>query len=184
LARDHPRREDQAETADGLAVAGQKCTATRTDDSPCRAAALDDGEGLCLWHSSRYRATRLANAQKAGQQSWTAHRNPRPTVELPSAEALTPTKTRELIASMLAGLLDGSIDPNTVRSTAYALMVDRTVRDSEGMEARMAELEAQLATMSRLPNSPHRSIRGRSHQSLAELLTKRDRLLGRTSNAE
>jgi hypothetical protein len=105
-------------------------------------------------------------------------------VELPSADALTPTRTRELIASLLAGLLEGSIDPNTVRSTAYALMVDRTIRDSEGMEARMAELEAQLATFSRLPNSGQRPASIGSHQSLSGLRAKRDRLLGRTSNAE
>ena len=92
-----------------------KCKATRTDDAPCRAPALDDGEELCLWHSERWRDVRLANSRKGGL---------RRTIELPSAEALTPAKARELLAAASSALLSGSLDANTVRSLAYALMVD------------------------------------------------------------
>jgi hypothetical protein len=128
-----------------------KCKATRIDGAPCRAPALDDGEGFCLWHSPVWREVRLATSRKGGL---------RRTIELPSAEALTPTKTRELIASMLAALLEGSIDANTVRSTAYALMVDRQVRSTEEMDSRMAELEQQLAAMTDVKNGEFRPANG------------------------
>jgi hypothetical protein len=130
-----------------------KCKATRTDGAPCRAPALDDGEGFCLWHSDRLRDQRLDRAREFGL---------RRTIQLPSAEALTPARTRELIASMLAALLEGSIDANTVRSTAYALMVDRQVRSTEEMDSRMAELEQQIAGMTRIKNGEYRSTNGQN----------------------
>jgi hypothetical protein len=128
-----------------------KCKATRTDDAPCRAPALDDGEGFCLWHSERLRDMRLAKSREGGL---------RRTIELPSAEALTPAKARELLAAASSALLNGSLDANTVRSLAYALMVDRQVRSTEEMDARMAELEQQLAAMTGVKNGEFRPANG------------------------
>jgi hypothetical protein len=115
-----------------------RCRTTRTDGAACKAPAMTNGEGLCIWHSERLRDARLAASRKGGL---------RRTVELPSAEALTPAKTRELIASLSSAVVDGSLDPNTSRSVAYLLWVDRLLRDSEGLDARMAHLEGQIASV-------------------------------------
>lgn len=66
------------------------------------------------------------------------------------------------MAAASSALLNGSLDANTVRSLAYALMVDRQVRSTEEMDARMAELEAQLAAMTGAKNGEFRSANGRS----------------------
>lgn len=114
---------------------------------------MTDGEDLCVWHSERWRDMRLANSGKGGSKR---------TVELPSAEALTPARTRELLAAASAGLLNGSIDGNTVRSLAYALMVDRQVRSTEQADLRLAELEERIAELMTSRNGGFRSTNGRS----------------------
>lgn len=143
---------DEATDGLGALMPSRGCKATRTDDAPCRANALDDGEGLCLWHSERWRDVRLAKSREGGL---------RRTIELPSAEALTPAKARELLAAASSALLNGSLDANTVRSLAYALMVDRQVRSTEEMDSRMAQLEQQLTAMSGTKNGEFRSAYGR-----------------------
>src|SRR5437762_4082805 len=124
---------------------------------------MTNGEGLCLWHSERLRNARLAASRRGGL---------RRTVELPSAEALTPAKTRELIASLSSAVVDGSLDPNTSRSVAYLLWVDRLLRDSEGMDARMAQLEGQIAALQTNKNVQRRVSGGRNPASLSELQRK------------
>jgi len=135
-----------------------KCKATRIDGAPCQAPALDDGEELCLWHSERWRDVRLAKSREGGL---------RRTIELPSAEALTPAKARELLAAASSALLSGSLDANTVRSLAYALMVDRQVRSTEEMDSRMAQLEEQLAAMTGIKNGELRPMGQNGYRRLS-----------------
>lgn len=124
---------------------------------------MNNGEQLCLWHSERLRDARLAASRKGGL---------RRTVELPSAEALTPAKTRELIASLSSAVVDGSLDANTSRSVAYLLWVDRLLRDSEGLDSRMAQLEAQIASLRTGKNVAHQATNGRSHMTSSEMRRK------------
>ena len=141
----------------------KQCGANRADGSPCGAHALEDGTGMCLWHSERYKATRLENAAKGGRK---------PHVDLPRADKLTPERAREFIARLSAALIDGSLDSNTARSLTYMLQVDRQLRDSEAVERRMTQLEAQIAAIDggrAVPSGPA------STESLQE---KRDRILG------
>lgn len=115
-----------------------KCPVIRPDGSACKSAPLHDKEanGMCLWHSERHREARLASSRKGGL---------RRTIELPSATPLTAERTRELIASVSESVVSGSLDPNTARALTYLLGLDRQLRDSEGLEARLAELEAQIS---------------------------------------
>lgn len=118
-----------------------RCTAKRTDGAACQAPGIDGGE--CFWHSEIHRAAQRAAAQKGGL---------RRTIELPSSPALTPEKTRELIAAASEAVVRGALDPTTLRSLGYLLSVDRQLRDSEALNTRMAELEAQLESVTALPN--------------------------------
>lgn len=148
---------------------GAKCTAIRADGSPCRAAALlNDEDGTCLWHSERLRDMRLSNARKS---------RPKRTIELPSANALTPTKTRELLAAASAALLNGSIDPYTYRSLAYGLMVDRHIRSSEQVDSRLAELEEQVESIG-TGRRPASGSNGHRRETAESLRAKRDQLIG------
>jgi hypothetical protein len=146
-----------------------QCKSTRTDGSPCKAPVLGDGEGMCLWHSERWHDMRIANSRKGGL---------RRTVELPSAEALTPAKTRELLAAASSALLNGSLDANTVRSLAYALMVDRQVRSTEEMDARMAQLEQEISALTRPKDGELRSGNGHRRMTSEELRNKVRQRLG------
>lgn|GEM_PF-2138382 len=149
-------------------IGGARCSTTRTDGAPCKAPALNDGEGLCLWHSERLRDTRLAKSRKGGL---------RRTVELPAADALTPAKTRELIASISSAVIDGSLDPNTSRSVAYLLWVDRLLRDSEGLDSRMVHLEDQIASLTGAKNGEFRASTAKRRLTSADLRNKvRERL--------
>ena len=113
-----------------------KCPATRADDTPCKAWATADG--FCFWHSAAQRSAVLAAARKGGL---------RRTIELPSAPALTAERTRELIASVSESVVAGSLDPNTARALTYLLGLDRQLRDSEGLEVKVAELQAQISRL-------------------------------------
>ena len=139
------------------------CAAHRADGSPCRAPAIADS-GICMWHDERFKETRLAASARGGRK---------PHVELPQAEALTPERARQFIASLCAGVVGGSVDPNTARSLTYMIQVNRQLQDSEAVERRLDELERQIAS-----GRPPRSDDGASprHESLK---AKRDRILGR-----
>lgn len=173
VRRRSPLSHDDATAGLGEPMPAIKCKATRTDDAPCRAPALDDGEELCLWHSERWRDVRLAKSRQGGL---------RRTIELPSAEALTPAKARELLAAASSALLNGSLDANTVRSLAYALMVDRQVRSTEEMDSRMAQLEEQIAAVGGGKNGELHPANGRLRfrkVDMSELRRKaRDRFHG------
>jgi len=114
----------------------------RPDGSACKAPATDDGK--CHWHSERHREARLESSRKGGL---------RKTIELPSAPALTAERTRELIASVSESVVAGSLDPNTARALTYLLSLDRQLRDSEGLETRLDQLEARMVDVAAVKGS-------------------------------
>ena len=57
---------------------------------------------------------------------------------------LTAEQARGLIASILAALLLGTIDPATARTAAQLLQVERKIAESEEFERRMEVLEEML----------------------------------------
>jgi hypothetical protein len=50
-----------------------------------------------------------------------------------------------LLASVLAALLEGALDPNTARAAAYILQVERKIAEGVELERRIATLEALLS---------------------------------------
>ena len=111
----------------------ETCRATRTDGAPCRAPAMESG--LCFWHDPQSRAARRSASSRGGS---------RKTVELPSREALTPERCRELLAGVVEAVLSGAVDATTARTVAYILQVEARLREGGELEARLAVLERHL----------------------------------------
>jgi hypothetical protein len=64
---------------------------------------------------------------------------------LPVGRPLQGEEAQGLLASVLAALLDGALDPNTARAAAYILQVERKIAEGVELERRMAALEALLS---------------------------------------
>ena len=64
---------------------------------------------------------------------------------LPVGRPLETEEARGLLASVLAALLEGALDPNTARAAAYILQVERKIAEGAELERRIAALEALLS---------------------------------------
>ncbi|HZA23902.1 MAG TPA: hypothetical protein VFA32_15090 [Dehalococcoidia bacterium] len=69
----------------------------------------------------------------------------RKALPLPIGRPLDTVEARGLLASVLAALLDGALDPNTARAAAYILQVERKIAEGAELERRIAGLEALLS---------------------------------------
>ena len=111
------------------------CKAKRSDGLPCRAPAGDTG--WCFFHNPAFEAERVEASSRGGS---------RKAVSLPEVRPLSTEQARGVLASVLSGLLEGSIDPTTARAAGYLVQVDRTVFEKEEFERRIESLEALSAT--------------------------------------
>ena len=110
------------------------CQSSRTDGHAC--GAPPGQTGYCFWHDATRREEMLEASTKGG-----SHR----TVPLPAAKPLGSDEARGVLASVLAALLQGSLDPTTARAAAYLVQVERSVAEKEELEHRIAGLEEVLA---------------------------------------
>ncbi|MFQ6028954.1 MAG: hypothetical protein ACE5Q6_15850 [Dehalococcoidia bacterium] len=69
----------------------------------------------------------------------------RKALPLPISQTLTSQDARGLLASVLAALLEGSLDAVTARAVAYVLQVERRIAEGSEQERRITALEALLA---------------------------------------
>ena len=53
-------------------------------------------------------------------------------------------EARGILASVLVGLLQGSIDPTTAKSAGYLIQIDRKVAEGQELERRIEVLESIL----------------------------------------
>jgi hypothetical protein len=109
------------------------CHATRSDGAPC--SAPPGKHSLCFWHDPEQREEMLAAARNGGSRKG---------LPLPIGRPVDALEARGLLASVLAALLDGALDPNTARAAAYILQVERKIAEGAELERRIAALEALL----------------------------------------
>ena len=110
------------------------CQATRADGAPC--GAPPGKRGLCFWHDPKRREEMLAASRNGGG---------RKALPLPVGRPLKGEEAQGLLASVLAALLEGALDPNTARAAAYILQVERKVAEGSELERRITALEALLS---------------------------------------
>ena len=91
------------------------------------------GARFCFWHDPENRNRMLAASSKGGS---------RKCIELPSSEALSASRAREVIAGLLAELLSGNVEVGTGRAVGYLLQVDTRIRETCELERRVTALEA------------------------------------------
>jgi len=68
----------------------------------------------------------------------------RRTVELPEAEALTPSRARRLLAGVVEAVVANTLEAGTGRTVGYLLQVEARIRESHELEERVEELERAL----------------------------------------
>ena len=110
------------------------CQASRSDGAPC--GAPPGKQGLCFWHDPERREEMLAASRNGGG---------RKALPLPVGRPLKGEEAQGLLASVLAALLEGALDPNTARAAAYILQVERKIAEGVELERRIATLEALLS---------------------------------------
>jgi hypothetical protein len=116
------------------ALLSKHCQTTRSDGAPC--GAPPGKHGLCFWHDPEQREEMLAASRNGGG---------RKALPLPVGRPLKGEEAQGLLASVLAALLEGALDPNTARAAAYILQVERKIAEGVELERRIAALEALLS---------------------------------------
>src|SRR5919106_1362209 len=116
------------------ALLSKHCQATRSDGAPC--GAPPGKRGICFWHDPERREEMLAASRNGGG---------RKALPLAVGRPLKGEEAQGLLASVLAVLLDGALDPNTARAAAYILQVERKIAEGAELERRIAGLEALLS---------------------------------------
>jgi hypothetical protein len=107
-----------------------QCQSTRTDGRPCSAPSGDDG--YCFWHDPSRREEMMEASRKGGS---------RKALPLPDCLPIGPEMARGILASVVAAVLEGALDPATARTVAYILQVERRIAEGSELERKMADLE-------------------------------------------
>jgi hypothetical protein len=68
----------------------------------------------------------------------------RTSLNLPVSQSLETSQARGVLASVLEAMLKGALDPNTARTAAYILQVERKIAEGEALEDRLSTLEELL----------------------------------------
>ena len=69
-------------------------------------------------------------------------------MSLPVGRLLEAHEARGLLSSVLVALLEGALDVNTCRATAYLIQTERRIAEGEALEKRVASLEELLKNAS------------------------------------
>ena len=107
-----------------------QCQGTRTDGKPCSAPSSENG--YCFWHDPNRREEMIEASRKGGS---------RKALPLPDCLPIAPETARGLLASVVAAVLEGALDPATARTVAYILQVERRIAEGSELERKMADLE-------------------------------------------
>ena len=114
------------------------CNSPRTDGALCNAPA---GEaGFCFWHDSARREDMLQASSKGGSRT---------VLPFEITDPLAAAEMRGVLASVMAAVLSGALDPATGRAVAYIAQVERRVADGEGLEERLEVLESLISVRKR-----------------------------------
>ena len=116
------------------------CLATRRDGAPCRAPAVPEGT-LCWVHdpawAERARAGRALGAVQAGKLR---------RIEGQRRKLDSPRALAGFLSSLVHDLVEGRVEPDLVRTVAYALSVQCKIIDL----ARTADVEQTLIEVRQL----------------------------------
>ena len=63
---------------------------------------------------------------------------------LPMEQPLSAEEARGILASVLAALLRGSVDPTTAKAAGYLIQIDRKIVEGQELERRIEVLESIL----------------------------------------
>ena len=117
-----------------------KCTATKPNGEQCNASAIQ-GSAYCWNHAPEYAAARKRNAAKGGK---TAGRG-RPQTETASVKMLL----EDLTTRVLEGELEtgrAAVANQLINTRLRAIELERKIKETEELEARLEELEQALET--------------------------------------
>ena len=64
---------------------------------------------------------------------------------LPIEQPLSAEEARGILASVLVGLLQGSLDPTTAKAAGYLVQIDRKIVEGQELERRVEALESILS---------------------------------------
>ena len=107
-----------------------QCQGIRTDGQPC--GEIPGENAYCFWHDPERREEMLEASKKGGS---------RKALPLPAGRPLDAQEARGLLASVMAAVLEGALDPTSARTVGYLCQIDRKIAEGEEMEKRMAALE-------------------------------------------
>lgn len=107
-----------------------QCLSRRTDGQTCAAPSREGG--YCFWHDPQRREEMIEASRKGGS---------RKALPLPEVLPLGPEMARGLLASVIAAVLEGALDPTTARTVAYILQVERRIAEGSELERKLAVLE-------------------------------------------
>ena len=122
--------ENGAVVSQGPILCGPACGGSRSDGSNCGAPPGESG--LCFWHDPERLEERLEASRKGGS---------RRAIPLPVGPPLEAEEARGVLASVMAALLEGALDPGTARAAAYIIQVDRKIAEGETVERQLSIIE-------------------------------------------
>ena len=125
---------DFENTPQGGIPSNSTCRSNRTDGSRCKAPPTSESD-LCFWHDPDRREEMLVACRRGGS---------RRTIPLPTEVPLSSEEARGILASVLVGLLQGSIDPTTAKAAGYLIQIERKVAEGQELEKRIEVLEEIL----------------------------------------
>ena len=125
--------QQPAGTPRGALLSKGACQAARSDGGAC--GAPPGPEGLCFWHDPAQHQEMVEAARKGGSRT---------SLNLPVSQPLETSQARGVLASVLEAMLKGALDPNTARTAAYILQVERKIAEGEALEDRLSTIEELL----------------------------------------
>ena len=126
-------------TPQGDLLSNRVCSSVRSDGSSCKAQPSGNSS-FCYWHDPGRREEMLAACRRGGS---------RRSLLLPMEQPLSAEEARGILASVLAGLLLGSLDPTTAKAAGYLIQIDRKIVEGQELEKRVEILESILTQKDR-----------------------------------
>jgi len=120
-------------------VSQATCTATTKRGDTCRSFALP-GRETCLTHTPELRGQVEAARRRGGTVAMKLRVLQGKRQKLDAPRALI-----KFVSDVMQDVLAGTIEPDVARAALYAVSIQRTLIESSGLEARLTEIERQLA---------------------------------------
>ena len=116
-----------------------RCSAIKADNDRCKVEAMP-GDEWCWNHHPDYEEARRRRASKGGKRGGRS----RPRVELSDLKA----QLQDLVRDVLAGYLEtgrAAVANRLINTRLRAVELERKIRETEELEARIGALEQQKA---------------------------------------